>query len=89
VIRHGLRETVWDGSVPSTVTITATDALGRSLRAVGRSLNSSANDAGNDIYAVLNLMRWSVDGRPDLVVTGENHDVWSKPAWLAAGRLEL
>ncbi len=89
VIRRGLRSTTWDGPVPSSVVVEATDALGRTLRAEGRSVNSSANDAGNDVYAVLNLMAWNVEGRPGLVVTGENHDVWSKPAWLAAGRPEL
>jgi hypothetical protein len=89
VIRRGLRSTVWDGTVPSAVTITATDALGRALSAEGRSLNSSANDAGNDVYAVLNLMEWTVEGRAGLPVIGENHDVWSRPAWIAAGRPEL
>ncbi len=88
-IRRGQRSTTWDDTVPASVVVEASDALGRSLVARGLSLNSVANDAGNDVYAVLNLMTWEIEGRTGALVTGENHDVWSKSAWLAAGRAEL
>ena len=45
-----------------------------------------ASNAGNGVYAVLNLVRWE-DG--DSVRWGENHDVWSEADWLAAGRARL
>lgn len=88
-LRHGLRTTAWDAQVPAAVSLEAHDALGRRIRATGQCLNASAADAGNDVYAVLNLVRWEIDGRPGVTAWGENHDVWSKPAWLAAGRAPL
>lgn len=46
-----------------------------------------ASNAGNGVYAVLNLIEWvHEDGR---ITWGENHDVWSEKAWLAAGRPKL
>ena len=49
-------------------------------------MNVMASNAGNGVYAVLNLVRWEHAGG---VCWGENHDVWSETAWLAAGRPRL
>ena len=64
----------------------ATDAAGRVLQAQGECVNVMASNAGNGVYAVLNLVKWRLEGG---VCWGENHDVWSETAWLAAGRPKL
>jgi hypothetical protein len=75
------------GDFAHTVTIEAVDALGRRLVVPGRCVNRQAIDAGHDLYAVLNLVEWDLGaGR---VAWGENHDIWSKPDWLAEGRAPL
>ena len=88
-IVEGLRFTEWDGSHPRALRIDARDALGRPLRAEGRCVNRQAVDAGHDVYAVLNQVDWQLEGSTDRDVLGENHDVWSRSAWLAAGRAPL
>jgi hypothetical protein len=86
-IVEGIRETELRDGLPVSVKIEAVDATGRALRARGTCRNVMASNAGNGVYAVLNLIEWlHEDGR---VSWGENHDVWSETAWLAAGRPKL
>jgi len=86
VIVEGVRETELRDGLPVSVRLEATDAAGRVLRARGECVNVMASNAGNGVYAVLNLVRWQHEGG---VCWGENHDVWSETAWLAAGRPKL
>lgn len=86
-ITGGLRTTAYDGDFPAAIDIEANDALGRRLRARGRCANRQAIDAGHGLYAVLNLVEWHIDGAPG--AWGENHDIWAKDDWLAAGRALL
>ncbi len=84
---EGERRTELDGDFPRRVVIDAVDALGRHLVVAGECRNRQAVDAGHDLYAVLNLVRWDLgDGE---VAWGENHDIWSRPDWIAAGRAPL
>ena len=85
-IVSGRRDTELRDGLPVSVRIQATDAAGRELHAMGECVNVMASNAGNGVYAVLNLVRWEYDGG---VCWGENHDVWSEVAWLAAGRPRL
>ena len=86
-IVRGERHTEHTGDFAHAVTIEAQDALDRHLVVHGRCVNRQAIDAGHDLYAVLNLVEWTAgDGR---VAWGENHDIWSKPDWLASGRAPL
>ena len=86
-IVDGVRESRLRDGLPVAVQIEAVDAAGRTLRAKGECRNVMASNAGNGVYAVLNLVEWiHGDGR---VSWGENHDVWSESAWLAAGRPRL
>lgn len=100
----GERFTTYDGDAAVALRVDAVDALGRSLVADGECRNRQAVDAGNDLYAVLNLVRWTVaapapasgaapDSAPTTETTteawGENHDIWSKADWIAAGRAPL
>ena len=85
-IRSGVRETEWEDDVPKALRLSVTDAAGRSFEARGACVNHAARNAGNGVYAVLNLVRWEHAGG---VAWGENHDVWSEAAWLAAGRKAL
>ena len=86
-IVRGERHTESTGDFAISVTIDAYDALDRHLVVRGRCANRQAIDAGHDLYAVLNLVEWDIgDGR---VAWGENHDIWSKPDWLASGRAPL
>ena len=85
----GERRTEWDGNHPRRVELDFVDALGRSARLVGRVANRQAVDAGQEIYAVLNLVEWRTEGAPAGDLWGENHDIWSRTAWLAAGREAL
>ena len=82
----GQRSTTWRDGVPVAVALEARDAAGRTLAASGECVNAMASNAGNGVYAVLNLVRWTHYGG---VAWGENHDVWSETAWLAAGRPKL
>lgn len=83
----GERRTELDGDFPTAVEIDAHDALGRRLQVRGECRNRQAVDAGHDLYAVLNLVRWDL---PDgTFAWGENHDIWSARGWLAAGRAAL
>jgi len=82
----GLRRIEWSGDWPARVRIQARDALGRSLEAEGRCRNRRAVVANPELYAVLNLVEWTLGDRR---LEGENHDVWSRQAWLAAGREPL
>ena len=88
-ILAGERQTEWDGNHPRSIRLDLHDALGRRARYDGRCANRQAVDAGNDIYAVLNLVEWKGEGSADRDLWGENHDIWSRPAWLAAGRETL
>ena len=83
----GRRVTTWAGQVPERVRVELDDALGRRCVVDGRCRNASAVDAGHGVYAVINLVEWTADGGPASV--GENHDVWSRESWLAAGRRPL
>jgi len=85
-IVSGCRETQWRDDVPEAVSLTATDAAGRLLSVSGECVNAMASNAGNGVYALLNLVRWQ---HADGVAWGENHDVWSETMWLAAGRPPL
>lgn len=85
-IVSGVRETQWRDGVPVSVQLSATDAAGRTLEAKGECVNVMASNAGNGVYAVLNLVRWEHDQG---IAWGENHDVWSEQGWLAAGRPAL
>jgi hypothetical protein len=83
----GERATELRGDFAHAVTIEARDALDRRLVVRGRCANRQAIDAGHDLYAVLNLVEWDIGaGRR---AWGENHDIWSKQDWLAAGRAAL
>jgi hypothetical protein len=83
----GERRTELDGDFPASVVLDVHDALGRHRVLRGECVNRQAVDAGNDLYAVLNLVRWDLgDGR---VGWGENHDIWARSDWLAAGRAPL
>ncbi|CAB4740445.1 MAG: hypothetical protein F2754_13965 [Actinobacteria bacterium] len=84
---RGERTTVRDGDFAHTVEIDAHDALGRHLHVRGRCANRQAVDAGSDLYAVLHLVEW--DRGDATSAWGENHDIWSKPDWLATGRAPL
>lgn len=86
-IVEGVRHTELRDGLPVAVRVEAVDATGRTLRASGACRNTMASNAGNGVYAVLNLIGWEVEGGG--VCWGENHDVWSEPAWLAAGRPKL
>lgn len=83
----GERVTRFDGDFPASVTIEATDAAGRRLRASGECRNRQSVDAGHGLYAVLALVRWDL-GSGD-AAWGENHDIWSRQDWVAAGRAPL
>ncbi len=83
----GERHTELAGDFARSVTIDAVDALDRHLTVRGLCANRQAIDAGHDLYAVLNLVEWEIDA--DRVAWGENHDIWSKPDWLATGRSPL
>jgi hypothetical protein len=85
-IVEGVRETELKDGLPIAVRLQATDAAGRLLKAQGECVNVMASNAGQGVYAVLNLIRWEYDGG---VCWGENHDVWSEHAWLEAGRPRL
>ena len=85
----GERRTEWDGSHPRTLAVDLRDAIGRSARFQGRVANRQAVDAGNEIYAVLNLVEWQREAARSSDLWGENHDIWSRTAWLAAGREAL
>lgn len=82
----GQRHTTWRDGLPVGLELTARDAAGRDFVASGECVNVMASNAGNGVYAVLNLVRWEYEGG---VCWGENHDVWSETAWLAAGRPPL
>lgn len=86
VLVNGVRETKLRDGLPVSLEINAEDAAGRRLEIHGECVNTMASNAGNGVYAVLNLVRWQRDGR---VCWGENHDVWSEAEWLAAGRARL
>lgn len=86
-IRGGLRETSWIEERPRQVELRFEDAAGRSFSFRGDCVNHAARNAGQGIVAVLNLVRWSQGEKT--VAWGENHDVWSHAAWLAAGREPL
>jgi hypothetical protein len=79
----GVRTTEWEDGWPAGVHIQAIDTLGRSLEVHGSCRNRRAVVANPELYAVLNLVEWR-DGETPL--WGENHDVWSRSAWLSAGR---
>jgi hypothetical protein len=85
-ITSGLRQTHWHDEVPAALEIAVRDAAGRAFSTRGECVNHAARNAGNGVYAVLNLVRWEHDGG---IAWGENHDVWSEAAWLAAGRPRL
>lgn len=86
-IVEGVRNTELRDGLPVSVSVEAKDAAGRTLRARGECKNVMASNAGNGVYAVLNLIEWvHDDGR---ITWGENHDVWSEKAWLMAGRPKL
>ena len=82
----GVRETTLEGGLPVAVRLEARDAAGRTLEIAGECVNTMASNAGNGVYAVLNLVRWQGGAA---VRWGENHDVWSEADWLAAGRARL
>lgn len=83
---EGLRETRLRDGLPESIRISAVDAAGRSLEIEGTCVNTMASNAGNGVYATLNLVRWSYGGGE---IWGENHDVWNEADWLAAGRRKL
>jgi hypothetical protein len=85
----GRRTTTWAGQVPERVRLVLDDALGRRCTLDGRCRNASAVDAGHGVYAVISLVEWTADGGARPVGLGEDHDVWSRQSWLAAGRLPL
>lgn len=86
-IVEGTRITELRDGLPVAVSVEARDAAGRTLRAKGPCKNAMASNAGHGVYAVLNLIEWvHEDGQ---TTWGENHDVWSEKAWLAAGRPKL
>ena len=82
----GLRTTEWQAGWPETLRLEATDNRGRLFRAVGRCRNRRAVVANPELYALLNLVEWRVG---EARLWGENHDVWSREAWLEAGREAL
>jgi len=81
------RHTELRGDFAQAITIEARDALDRRLVTRGRCANRQAIDAGHDLYAVLNLVEWDLEAGHR--AWGENHDIWSKQDWLAAGRAPL
>ncbi len=83
---EGERTTEWVDGWPAQLRIEAKDALGRNLQATGTCRNRRAVVANPELYAVLNLVQWSTDTTE---LQGENHDVWSRTAWLDAGREPL
>lgn len=83
---EGERVTTWKSGWPTALRIEATDRSGRTLTAVGTVCNRRAVVANPELYALLNLVRWQVG---DAELWGENHDVWSREAWLAARRAPL
>ena len=85
-IVSGHRGTDWRDDVPVAVRLFATDAAGRDLSASGECVNVMARNAGNGVYALLNLVRWQ---HADGIAWGENHEVWSETMWLATGRPRL
>ncbi|MEZ4334374.1 MAG: hypothetical protein R3F35_21690 [Myxococcota bacterium] len=107
----GERRTHWEGAHPRTIELELRDALDRTARYRGDVANRQAIDAGQEIYAVLNLVRWTRAGAgmaasaagferaaPPAAAAGsaagdplwgENHDIWSRSAWLATGRAPL
>ena len=82
----GVRETTLREGMPVAVRLEAEDAAGRRFEVDGTCVNTMASNAGNGVYAVLNLVRWEDETG---VRWGENHDVWSEKDWLAAGRARL
>ena len=83
---EGERRTTWVDGWPAELRIEAKDSIGRALVADGICRNRRSVVANPELYALLNLSEWSV-GKARL--WGENHDVWSRTAWLAAGREPL
>ena len=85
----GARTTEWEGDHPRAVDVALRDALDREAVFRGRVANRQAVDAGHEIYAVLNLVEWLAEDGSRMDLWGENHDIWSRTAWLAAGRAPL
>jgi hypothetical protein len=82
----GERTTEWEDGWPAHIRIRATDQLGRELDARGTCRNRRSVVANPELYALLNFVEWREQGAS---LEGENHDVWSRTAWLAAGRAPL
>ena len=82
----GVREKTLRDGLPEAIHVKARDAAGREIDLEGACVNTMASNAGNGVYATLNLVRWSRDGA---TLWGENHDVWSESDWLDAGRPAL
>jgi hypothetical protein len=61
-IARGVRRTEWDGNHPRALELEFEDVLGRRASHVGRCANRQAVDAGQEIYAVLNLVEWRPAG---------------------------
>lgn len=85
-IVSGLRETQWVNDVPNGMTLDFVDATGRKIKLQGHCKNVMASNAGNGVYGILNLVKWTA---VDWQCYGENHDIWSETQWLAAGRPKL
>ncbi len=62
---------------PQRVVIEATDELGRSLHAEGRTLNGLGLHLNPNLFTVNALTEWTFDG---VTAFGEDHDNWSAPA---------
>lgn len=68
---------------PLRIELEATDALGRTLQAVGTTRNRLANQATPAQFAWMSMTSWEVSGGPAMI--GEDQEVWSPD--MLGGRL--
>jgi len=83
-ITRGSRVIEWEGDRARRVTMRFEDSEQRSFEVVGVCANQRNLMSSPNLYVILNLIEWFIDGKP--VGWGESHDVWSQEAWTAGGR---
>jgi hypothetical protein len=83
-ITRGARVIEWEGDRARRVSMRFDDSEGRSFEVIGVCANQRNLLSSPNLYVVLNLIEWFIDGTP--VGWGESHDVWAQEAWTASGR---
>jgi hypothetical protein len=85
-LTSGARHTERSDGKPTTMTIDATDALGRTLHTSGTCLNRLGYTAYPGTLAWDSSVAWSINGAPGF---GEDQDVWRIDDWRRARRAGL